>query len=72
MLFPGGLVVVDMEGVEPVVVDTVTEDVDVDSGAVDILLPVGVDVAPAVGVDTVDVALFQNAYSYYFHLYHQI
>ena len=63
MLFPEGLVVVDTEGVEPVVVDTVTGDVDVDSVTglllvVSSVTIVGVLVVVEVVVDSVDVALF--------------
>lgn len=66
MLFPEGLVVVDTEGVEPVVVDTVTGDVDVDS-VTELLLVVSM-VTVLVGVlgvveVVVDGALFSNEHS---------
>jgi len=66
VLFPEGLVVVDTEGVEPVVVDTVTGDVDVDS-VTELLLVVSM-VTVLVGVlgvveVVVDGALFSNEHS---------
>ncbi len=66
MLFPEGLVVVDTEGVEPVVVDTVIGDVDVDS-VTELLLVVSM-VTVLVGVlgvveVVVDGALFSNEHS---------